>query len=150
LKDDIGSEEYDRRWKSQREGLETSYTTLRLDDARAQIDSILPPPHVPSARERVSGYGVSAASLGWLQLGKLFTPNLVLLRIEWKGLLSARLGRDLRDAATFIIEITGLKDVKAAIKKHEAERERAEDEAYNEKFFEPLFTNAEDYHFKLT
>jgi hypothetical protein len=42
------------------------------------------------------------------------------------------------------------KNAKQAIKKHEAERERAEDEAHNEKFFKPLFANAEHYQFKLT
>jgi hypothetical protein len=85
-----------------------------------------------------------------LQLGKLFKPNLALLREEWKGRKSARLGRALRDIEMVIIEATGIRDLKEAIKKHEAERERAEDEAHNEKFFKPLFTNAEDYQFKLT
>jgi hypothetical protein len=150
LKGVIGSDEYDRRWKSQRAGLDSSYTSLRLYDARAQIDNILSEPHVPSARERVSGYDESAATLGLLQLGKLFMPNLTLLQNEWKGRKSARLGRALTDVEMLIIERTKLIDVKQAIKKHEADRERAEDEAHNGKFFKPLFTNAEDYTFKLT
>jgi hypothetical protein len=150
LKETIGPDEYERCWKVQRAGLDTSYTSLRLDDARVQIDNILSEPHVPSARERASGYDESAATLGLLQLGKLFKANLVLLRDEWKGRKSAQEERPLTDVETFIIEQTGLRDVKAAIKKHEANRERGEDEAHNEKFFKPLFTIAEDYHFKLT
>jgi hypothetical protein len=150
LKDDIGPDEYDRRWKLQREGLDSSYTSLRLDDARAQIDNILSEIHVPSARERLSGYDESAATLGLLQLGKLFTANLALLRDEWKGRKIALLGRPLTDAEAFFIENIGLRDVKTAIKKHEAEREKAEDETHNKKFFKPLFTNAEHYQLKLT
>jgi hypothetical protein len=76
LKDEIGPEEYDRRWQLRRAGLESSYTSIRFDDARAQIDSILSEIHVlPSARERVSGYDDSAATLGLLQFGKLFKVN---------------------------------------------------------------------------
>jgi hypothetical protein len=112
--------------------------------------TILSELRVPSARERVSGYDESAATLGLLQLGKLFTPNLALLRNEWKGRKIARLRRPLTDAEALIIETTGLRDVKTAIKKHEAEREREVDEVHNEKFFKPLFTNAEHYLFKLT
>jgi hypothetical protein len=150
LKGVIGPEEYERRWKLQRAGLDTSYTSLRLDDARALIDNVISEPHVPSARERASGYDESAASLGLLQLGKLFMPNLVLLRKEWTGRKSTQLGRALTDIELLIIEQTGLRDLKQAIKVHEANRERAEGEAHNDKFFKPLFTNADDYQFKLT
>jgi hypothetical protein len=79
LKDDIGPDEYDLRWKSQRAGLDSSYTSLRSDDA-----NILSELHVFSARERVTGYDGSAATLGLLRLDKLFKPNLALLRDEWK------------------------------------------------------------------
>jgi hypothetical protein len=149
LKDEIGPDQYDTLWRVQRAGLDSSYTSLRLDNARAQIDNILSEPHVPSARERVSGYDESAATLGLLQFGKLFTPNLSLLRDEWKGRKSGRLGRPLTFAETLIIEKTGLRDVKQAIKKHEAERERQEGEVHNEKFFKPLFTDREHYKFNL-
>jgi hypothetical protein len=151
-KDIMGEEKYKRQHNEAKESLRSSFAVQRTEHAREEFEATLTEQHVPSARERVSGVDRSACRSQQLQFGKLHKKddNLDLLRKEWAGRKATKMQRPLRTVEKDLINLTGIMQIKKAIRDHENLRaEAAEEGDYTERYFKQQYTEYDEYSFDL-
>jgi hypothetical protein len=132
--------------------LRISFAVQRTEHAREEFEAVLSEQHVPSARERVSGVDRSDCRSQQLQLGKHHSKgdSVKLLRKEWAGRKATKLQRPLTTIEKELINLSGIMNIKKAIKDQEKHRaEAAEERDYNVKYFKPQHTEYDEYTFEL-
>jgi hypothetical protein len=137
--------------------LTSTYSKVVVAARKTAFENALEVAHVPSAKERQTGFDIAPLALGKLQFGKIFeklnkeaTKNLELLGMELKGRREEELGRQLTDAEDKEIRSTGITEVKNLIKKDEKGR-ASKDPEYKaqDQFFKVLFSPLEQSVYSL-
>ena len=88
LRQELGSDVFDKRLEEIKEKVYITFSSVRRGEAEENIKNVMNEPHVPSAKERVSGIHYSPMILGLLQFGKLQekgTNNVSLFKAELRG-----------------------------------------------------------------
>jgi hypothetical protein len=67
----LGHVVYEDRIKEIKEKLCVTFTSEQKKEAKESIKKVINQPHIPSAKEQVSGMHYSAMALGLLQFGKV-------------------------------------------------------------------------------
>jgi hypothetical protein len=134
-----------------KEGLKKSYSKERNKEIQEAYEKELSNPHMPSAKQLVSGVDYSALVQGKLWLTKVFdkikgrkTNNEKLLKEELSGRKSSQLNRALNADEITAINRMKYKDLKANVKAFEDERV-GDQEDYNGSFILTLHTAILDY-----
>jgi hypothetical protein len=146
VRSSYGKEAYKLQQKKAKEGLKNSYSKERNKDIQEEYEKGLSNPHMPSAKQLVSGVDYSALVQGKLWLTKVFdkikgrkTNNEKLLKEELSGRKSSQLNRPLNADEINAINRMKYKDLKANIKAFEDERV-GDQEDYNGSFIATLHT----------
>jgi hypothetical protein len=153
LRRELGSVVFDKRLKEIEEKVYVTFTAIRKGEAEESIKEIISQPHVPSAKERVTGIHYSPMILGLLQFGKLQekgTNNVSLFKAELQGRRVKSFGRRLtRNEERVIYETMGITRLKTEVRADESIHYASEYEnGYDEKFFKPRHTEYGDWIWK--
>jgi hypothetical protein len=143
LRQKLGSELFDKRLNEIKEKVYVTFTSVRKGVAEESFKAIINQPHVPSAKERVSGIHYSPMVEGFLQFGKLpekGTNNLILFKHELRGRQMKSLNRELTRDEERAINV-GINRLKAAVRADEKSHYASEyQNGYDDKFFKPRHT----------
>jgi hypothetical protein len=149
----LGNIVYEDRIKAIKEKLCVTFTSERKQEAKEKITAVLNQPHIPSAKELVSGIHYSAMALGLLQFGKVHANqgnNYNLYKDEIKGRVENTFGEVSRNEENRINKMN-TDQAKKWIRVDEGANHASEyEDGYDNRFFKPRFTQYGDWTWKRT
>ena len=149
----LGNDAFEARILAIKEKLCVTFTSERKKEAKESIKQVLDQPHVPSAKEQVSGIHYSAMALGLLQFGKVHAKqgnNLNLYKDEMRGRKQENFGEVSRNEETRIRKIN-VDDAKKWIQRDKEDNYASEyKEGYDNRFFKPRFPRYGDWIWNRT